>query len=662
MKDEEVRTNNSKTTVLTAEKKNKRVKIDILLVDDNNSLRQKIEQYLATQSDFTVVGSVDNPRMALEKIKVLNPHIVLMDIEMPEIDGIKATKEIAEQFPQTKVIVFSSHNDEQSVNQVLNAGAKSYLLKNTPMEELAHSIRFVHKGYLQFSPGLLEKIDSSAIVPVTNSSTPNSSEIVLASPSQIQPYDWSSQTKELIDTLPRVWTRGLFYFMAIFTAIALPWAMLAQVDETGTARGRLEPSGNTFILDAPVAGTVAAIHIQTGDVVEAGQNLLELESDIISAELQQLQTQLTGQQNRLNQLELLKKQLLLTVNTQEQETQAQKLEKQAQIAQARQQLRFYQTSYNSQQEEKLAQVNQAKQNVVYSQTALNSAAKALTKAQTEIERYRKAWQQGIIAEVQVIEQEDIIAEKQQAFDQARSEFQQAQLRLAEQQNSYAQVVRQAESDIEQAQLQLQEQEKSDRTLTYTGNLAILKSQEQRKNIESEIATLTAEIAQSESQIISIQYQLQQRVIKAPVKGTVFDLPIQKSGKVVQLGDAIAEIAPEGASLVVKAEMATAESGSLTTGMPVKLKFDAYPFQDYGIVPGELTAISPTSKVTNTEQGQFTSYNLEIKLDGDCLPTTNKCIALRPGDTATAEVIVRQRRIIDFILDPFKKLQPGGLQL
>ncbi len=505
-------------------------------------------------------------------------------------------------------------------------------------------------------------VKSNDTAPPPQSSTVGSSEIVLERFKQIQPHDWSSQTKELIENLPRVWTRGLLYFLAIFTAIALPWAMFSRVDETGTARGRLEPSGKTFILDAPVAGTVATINIQEGDAVAAGQSLLELESEIVNAELQQLQTQLLGQENKLNQLQLLKKQLLLTVNIQEQQSQAQKVEKQAQVAQARQQVQFYQTSYNSQQEEKLAQVNQAKQNVVYSQTALNSAQTRLARAQKEIERYRQALKQGIISEVRVVEQEDLIAERQQAYDRARSELQQAELRLAEQQNSYAQVVRQAKSDIEKAQLQLEEQEKSYQTLIHTGRLAILRSQEQLNNMETEIATLTAEIAQSESKITSTQYQLKQRILKAPVQGIVFDLAIQKAGEVVQPGEAMAEIAPEDSSLVVRAQMATAESGSLTKGMPVKLKFDAYPFQDYGIVAGELTAISPTSKLKDTEQGQVANYNLEIKLDRDCLPTANKCIALRPGDTATAEVIVRQRRIIDFIIDPFKKLQQGGLQL
>jgi HlyD family secretion protein len=664
------------------------VNIGILLVDDSNFVREALQQYLAPQPDFEIVGSVDNAQTALEQIKTLQPDIVLMDIEMPGMDGIKATRAIAQQFAQTKVIVLSHHDEDHYVEQVLQAGAKGYLLKTTPLEELAHSIRFVHKGYWQFSPGLLEKLDSgkandstiasrdmasasrssspTPLLPMSpnQATTASGSEIVVARPSQIQAYDWSSQTKELIDTLPRVWTRGLLYFLAVFTAIALPWAMFSQVDETGKATGRLEPSGKTFILDAPVAGTVASINVQTGDVVEAGQSLLELESDLASSELQQLQAKLTGQQNQLHQLELLKEQLLLTVNTQEQETQAQKLEKQAQVAQARQQLQFYQTSYSSQQSEKLAQVNQAKQDVVYTQTALNSAQNVLTKAQKEIERYRQALKQGVISEVQVVEQENLVAEKQQAFDQAQSEFQQAKLRLAEQENGYAKVVGQAESDIAKAQLQLQEQEKGDRTLTHTGKLAVLRSREQLKNTESEIATLTTEIAQSQSEIASAQYQLKQTVIKAPVKGTVFDLPIKKPGDVLQPGDKVAEIAPEDSPLVVIAQMATAESGSLAKGMPVKLKFDAYPFQDYGIVTGKLTGISPTSEIKETEQGEVANYNynLEIKLDRDCLPTANKCIALRPGDTATAEVIVHQRRIIDFILDPFKKLQQGGLEL
>jgi HlyD family secretion protein len=64
----------------------------------------------------------------------------------------------------------------------------------------------------------------------------------------------------------------------------------------------------------------------------------------------------------------------------------------------------------------------------------------------------------------------------------------------------------------------------------------------------------------------------------------------------------------------------------------------------------------------TSQGRVAIYELEIHLNQTCIPSANDCIPLRPGDTATAEVVVRQRRVIDFILDPFKKLQKGGLEL
>ena len=95
----------------------------------------------------------------------------------------------------------------------------------------------------------------------------------------LQGHEWSFATTELLDTFPQVWTRGLLYFLMVFMGIILPWAIFSQVDETGKARGRLEPKGQTIKLDAPVAGTVAAIKVKEGELVTAGQTLLELESE-----------------------------------------------------------------------------------------------------------------------------------------------------------------------------------------------------------------------------------------------------------------------------------------------------------------------------------------------------------------------------------------------
>jgi hemolysin D len=473
------------------------------------------------------------------------------------------------------------------------------------------------------------------------------------------PHDLSEHTRDLLDSLPQVWTRGILYFLFAFISISLPWAMLSQVDETGTARGRLEPKGKTFKLDSAVAGTVTSIPVKEGEMVKPGEPILILDTELAKSELRQVKEKLEGQLNRRSQLNVLKSQLIISLATQKQQNQAQELEKQAQIEQAQQNFITLKNSYDIQKEEKQTQVNQAKQTIEQTKTANKLLANSLQSAEREVERYSKLKQEGAIPEINVVDKRDIAKERQRLYEQSKSDIKQANLRLTEQQSSYQRTIRQAKAEIEQAYLRLKEQQQSYQTLTHSGKIAILKSDEQLNNLETEMTTLQAEIAQTNNQINSLTLQLQQRVLKSPIAGRVFQLPIQRPGAVVQAGTMVAEISPEGSPLIVRAQMPTSESGSLRKGLPVKLKFDAYPFQDYGVMEGELVEISPTTSEVDTPTGKVASYNLEIALKSNCIPSKNKCTPLRPGDTATAEVIVRQRRIIDFLLDPFKQLQQGG---
>ncbi|MDF5708080.1 MAG: HlyD family efflux transporter periplasmic adaptor subunit [Nostoc sp. S4] len=474
--------------------------------------------------------------------------------------------------------------------------------------------------------------------------------------------DWSEITKESLDSFPQVWTRGLLYFLVIFVSIVLPWTMLSKVDETGTARGRIEPKEKTIKLDAAVAGTVAQIRVKEGDTVKAGQTLLVLESELVKSDLQQAQDKLEGQLNRLAQLNASKNQLFVSLATQQQQNQSQQLEKQTQIDQARQNLDALKNAYELQKDEKLAQVNQAQQTLEHSRTSSKIVESSLISTQREVDRYSKLKQEGVVPEINVVEKQDIAKEKQKLYEQSKSDIEQAKLTLAEQKSSYERSIRQTNADIEQAKLRLKEQQRSYETLTRSNQLAVLKIAEQQKSLDTDITSLQSEIAQNKRQILSLRFQLGQREIRATSSGTLFHLPIEKAGSVVQPGTMVAEIASLNSPLIIRAQMATTESGSLRTGLPVKIKFDAYPFQDYGIVPGELIKISPTTTEIDTPNGKVAAYNLEISLKQNCISSANKCIALRPGDTATAEVIVRQRRIIDFLLDPFKKLQQGGVKL
>lgn len=470
--------------------------------------------------------------------------------------------------------------------------------------------------------------------------------------------DWYYGTEELLDALPKRWTRSLLYLLVVFSAIVLPWAMLSKIDETGSARGRIEPLGETHRLDTQVSGNIIAVKVKEGETVKAGQLLLELESNVLQTDLQQGKAKLDGLINRLAQLELLKNQLQLAIGVQEQQNKSQELEKISQINQAQQLLDAKQSTYNLQKLEKLALVNQAEQNQIATQTTYKLAASRWQKDLTEIQRYRPLGDQGAVPQIKVVELEKIADESERIYEQSESDVKQAKLRFQEEQNRYQGIMRQGLADIQQAKLRLEEQQNSYKSVVHAGKLALLKNQEQLKDMQTQITSLKSEIAQTQSQISSIKLQLAQRLMKSPIDGVIFNLPVKKPGVVVQTGQTIAQIAPKGIPFILKANMPSQQSAFLKVGMPVKVKFDAYPFQDYGVVTGKVIRMSPDSKVMETPQGKIEVFEMEIALN----KSDNQRIPLTPGQTATAEVIVRQRRLIDFILDPFKQLQKGGLDL
>jgi DNA-binding NarL/FixJ family response regulator len=132
--------------------------IRLLLVDDQYLICQGLQAVLNQEADFQVVGAAENGQMAIEQVAALQPDVVLMDIRMPVMTGIEATRLIAEQFPAVKVLVLSTFDDDRDIALSMRAGAKGYLLKDMPTTELAEAIRLVHRGYSQMAPGLMERL------------------------------------------------------------------------------------------------------------------------------------------------------------------------------------------------------------------------------------------------------------------------------------------------------------------------------------------------------------------------------------------------------------------------------------------------------------------------------------------------------------------------
>ena len=132
--------------------------IRLLLVDDQQLICQGLKAMLSLESDLEVIGIAHNGKAALEQVEALQPDVVLMDLKMPVMDGREATRLICQSFPNTSVLVLTTFDDDGYIVDAMRAGAKGYLLKDMPSEELAQAIRLVRSGYTQLAPGLMDKL------------------------------------------------------------------------------------------------------------------------------------------------------------------------------------------------------------------------------------------------------------------------------------------------------------------------------------------------------------------------------------------------------------------------------------------------------------------------------------------------------------------------
>jgi DNA-binding NarL/FixJ family response regulator len=137
--------------------------IRILAVDDHPMLREGIAALLASQSDMKLVGEASTGREALEQFRKHRPDLTLMDLQMPDMDGIQAMVAICSEFPEARIIVLTTYKGDVQVLRALKAGARAYLLKGLLRKELLDTIRAVHAGQKRIPPGVAAELADHAI-------------------------------------------------------------------------------------------------------------------------------------------------------------------------------------------------------------------------------------------------------------------------------------------------------------------------------------------------------------------------------------------------------------------------------------------------------------------------------------------------------------------
>jgi HlyD family type I secretion membrane fusion protein len=424
-----------------------------------------------------------------------------------------------------------------------------------------------------------------------------------------QPPIWSSAIQDTLDqppsTLPmRVVAGGMLFCCAFLT-----WAWFGQVEEVGHARGRLVPQGEVYKVQVAEPGEVAKITVEEGQQVKAGQLIAELDDRLARAEVDRLEDNLAAYQ-----IELFQIQMQIDRN---------RLETQTRRAIS------------------AAETRAQKAAIVQAQTSITTHREILAQTQTEaeahqarLERLRPLVLEGAIAEDRLFEIEQALRDRQRVIIQSQGSIQQSI----------------AEADQLQAEL-IQKQAE--------GEQSTLEAQQQLYELEMAATQLQAKITETKNLLRAAQTRLEQMFVQVPVDGTVYSVKIRNIGEVAQPGQTIAEIAPNHAPLVLSALLTNREAGFVKVGMPVQVKFDAFPYQDYGIVPGRVITVSPDAE-KHEQLGEV--YRVEIALDRSSIATPRQMIEFKAGQTATAEIIIRQRRVLDILLDPIKQLQKSGLSL
>ncbi|MGL6337813.1 MAG: response regulator [Waterburya sp.] len=559
--------------------------ISILIVDDQKIVRAKLEYLIESIPDFQVIGVADNGLDAIAQAKTLMPDIVLLNIEMPQLDGLTAIKLITKKCPLTKILVLSSHDKPKYVTESISAGATGYLLKGASDEDIEQAIRFVFKGYTHIGAGLLNEMipvvpkysviepitaDFSFIEPNEFNDQSNSQEMVLTAEDflTIQP-EWGNLSEHSNQNGFRQTLAWLVLALSLTTGmyatrqwLRKPLPALSSAEQATTIAqtqftGKIEPL-KTFKIAAITPGVVENIAVGMGEKVEVGQPLLTLKS--LAAENEQKQIIQEQQLTRQQQQEALQQQQTAQQQIFELDQKIKRLKYdlaplRAEIAEANLQVSLAQS-----QAEKLP-VHQRQDSVARSKAIYE-------RAKSKFNRLDNLNKQGAIPQEQLEQAESELEiakvdyETAIAAANANSKLQQNQKQLShlqeelaiqEQQDAIAQLEKQKQT----AQLQYQQS---------TEKLALLRQQATQLNqyqipqvntvikateagIISEIPVTVGDQIYAGNPVIGLA-QLAQLKVTVPVNGRLINVLSPDQKALIQIGEGVTAKKFEGKIAVI----------------------------------------------------------------------------------------------------------------
>ena len=480
------------------------------------------------------------------------------------------------------------------------------------------------------------------------------------------PSNWSPSFQAFLDQPPSSFPYRLIAGGLILSVSFVTWAHLGRIDEVGKAQGRLIPEGETYKIEPIELSQVEQVFVEEGDEVQEGQLLVELDTELAEKEVERLEQMINTYQTEFTQKQSLREKVKQEVEIQVAVASAKMQAQQAVVVLAENKKTTYKQLLAQQQSDSITyrlREQQLRPVTRLAEKRLQQLQGEKVAHQKRLKKLLPLLEEGAISQEFVFQAEQALRDTEQRI--TFSEMQEAtnakeQLFKASQavQNLESQMIQtngdllNAIKEAEGAQAELWAQQSQVQKI----ELEALQKMEQ---LDVELTQLQGKISETQNLLVSAQAKLQHKYLRAPVNGTVLSLDVQNTGQVLNPGHTVAEIAPQGAELVVSATIPNREAGFVEPGMPVQVKLDAYPYQDYGVIPGRVIDISADAE-EDEQLGEV--YHVSIKLEKDHISENGEIVSFKAGQTVTADIIIRNRRIIDVLLEPIKQIQEDGINL
>ena len=420
---------------------------------------------------------------------------------------------------------------------------------------------------------------------------------------------WSESLQTVLAQPPATFSRQLICLGLVAVGVFGTWACVGRMQEVSSATGELVPQGETYKIQPVATGEINHVVVAEGDRVRQGDLLFTIESTLLENEIARLEMTSSATRTELRQVQSL-------------------------IEKTRRENLAQQQSAEADIQAKRATREQSLASAQTSEGLMVSLADEASAYEERLERLSGLEAQGAISREYLFEVEQGVRDRHKNLRQMSGELTQGL------------------SQIQQMEAELAQTRAIAQQIALSGEQALQK-------LIVEAGQLEAALADTTLQIEEVQTRLAQTRVKSPADGIISSLEIDNVGEFAQPGITLAEIVPNDTPLVLSTLVPQSKAGLIEPDMPVKIKLDAFPYQNYGVLSGTVLSISPDVKQSpDTSSG----YQVEIALEQDYVLHEGSSVSLQVGQTATADIVVRRRRIIDLVLDPIRRLRADELTL